>query len=270
MKNIIIAPSEVIAILKFKQEEANKRGLADPVGMFAQKQVGILNHYLDVVVSDVANSIGKSEDLVLLTAEKPSSKTIHIMNGPVKKQPVQLEIQTSQIADHALEAKIVTEASKSEVHVPSTAEVMKQVIENKLPETVNFMEEALKEQTIELYRSGNKIAAVKLVIKYYSDPRFSDGKIVTNFNQAMILINEWLGIDPLKDLKQKVALLYDDGNNYTAAYRFVEENLKKAIALTGDPKQDASLIHKFTWDVINNLSQHRREEIARRKAKKTE
>lgn len=268
MKNIIIAPSEVIAILKYEQEKANRNGINTPVGMFAQKQVSVCEFYLDNIVSDLASEIGKSNELVLLTAHEPklSTKTIHVM-GKLGTQP---KSDVSQMTDRALEAKIVTEASRSEVHVPKTAEVLQKVAESKLPATTIFMEEGIREKVLELYGSGNKVAAIKLVMKYYNNPNVKDGKFAPNYNAAMVIINEWLGIDPLIALKQKVASLYetDPNNGYTLAFRFVEENLKNTIQLTGNPKEDASLVHKFTWDIINNLSQTRREQMAGRRQKK--
>lgn len=243
----IINLEEAIAIAKYKREVLERdRNLVQQEKLLIAGQIGILDTYIDGAISEVRASLNTNP-----VRERIVIHSLHD-TSPMNASKV------SQIPNVTPEVTKDTETT-SIVHVPTPTEVLTKAIEE--PKEVESIEDAYKEQILALMATGtqaNKLHAIYMTKKLFRD-------LAKTNEEAKILINSWLNIDPLLDFKKHVCKLYSE-EGYTAAYSFVKRNLPSSIVLTTNLKDNEGIMHRFTRSAIDESI--RKDEIERRRAKK--
>lgn len=250
MSDFQIPASEIIAIIKFKQEEIASFKTNPHEKAFAITQINLLNLYIDKVIASVTEKV----------------------NAFQKAPEREKFIITTQMTHATPEVAPVTVAAA--IHTPTSEEVVLNVIDDKIPANVGSFDDDIRQTIIELsldaHPSGikkntaekqrDRLAALKMVHRFYGDK-------CRNVQDAKMILNEMLGIDPLKDFKKEVTDYYAIGG-YPRAYGWAKAHLPSLVELTTDVKQNEAIIHRFVWNAINESSPARQEELAKRAAKK--
>lgn len=285
MKHVITA-TEAIAIIKFKQEENSHFHLTDPQKAFNNSQINLLNLYIDSLVDEVKpvveNQKPERERIILNLKRRgrpkgftPAPKKLKmplpdksiIDSDAISTEDPEEDVRVDDTVEAEDKNTTVTEEERAPEQqqqrpVPpalTPAEIVQQIIEDKVPNRVTDLDEELKNDIIRLATKGNKVHALRAIMHFYGDT-------VRNPTDAQILLNELLGLDPFKNFKETVARLYAPSQDYSAAFAYVKSHLPYTVKLTTDPKQNEAILHRFTWNAINETV--RKEEIASRKLKR--
>jgi hypothetical protein len=245
-----IPASEIIAIIKFKQEEMRRVNISSHEVTMAIHQVNLLNLYIDKVIASVTEKVNAFQ------------------NQTTRERIVIPTQMTAHVAPEAISVTV------DKIHTPTSEEVILNVIEEKVPDNIGNFEDDVRQSIIDLcvdvHPSGikkntaekqrDRLAALKMVHRFYGDR-------CRNAQDTKMILNEMLGIDPLKDFKKEL-MDYHAIGGYPRAYAWAKQHLPSLVELTTDTKQNEAIIHRFVWNAINEASPARQEELAKRAAKK--